>query len=216
VEHTRIPGGWRTEFLLLAATWGSSFLYIKVLDKQWPAIWVALGRVSLGAVTLLLLTRLRREQVRFEKRVWIHLMVAAALVNAVPFTLFAYGEQHGSSIAAGLWNATTPLWVLAATLAAFGEERPSRGRMLGLAVGFAGVAIVLGPWRGLGGGQLLAPSGVRRRGGLLRAWISIHPPVPGEPHRDASHACGRPARLRDLHARSARPARARPNRPHRA
>jgi drug/metabolite transporter (DMT)-like permease len=77
------------------------------------------------------------------------------LFNAAPFSLFAFGEKHISSILAGLWNATTPLWVLVVLLAAFPEERPTRGRLVGISVGFAGTALLLGPWRGLGGGTLL-------------------------------------------------------------
>src|SRR5436305_1452075 len=49
---------------------------------------------------------------------------------------------------------TNQLWVLVILLAAFREERPSGGRRAGVVVGFVGVAVLLGPWRGLGGGAL--------------------------------------------------------------
>jgi drug/metabolite transporter (DMT)-like permease len=146
--------GWRVQFLLLSATWGSSFLFIKVLDRHWPALWVAFGRIALGAITLLMLVLLRRERLRFDARTWLHLLVAAALFNAIPFALFAYGEKHVPSIVAGLWNATAPLWVIVFALAAFPEEHPSVARVVGLIVGFAGVAVLLGPWHGLGGSEL--------------------------------------------------------------
>ena len=49
---------WRAQFVLLAAIWGSSFLFIKVLGEDWPAPWVALAKyarlvssASEGAVT---------------------------------------------------------------------------------------------------------------------------------------------------------------------
>jgi drug/metabolite transporter (DMT)-like permease len=155
VKDTRASVGWRLQFLLLSATWGSSFLFIKVLGRHWPAVWIALGRVGLGAITLVVLTLWRRERLRLEPRLVLHLVVAALLFNAIPFTLFAYGEKHVSSIVAGLWNATTPLWVLVTILLAFGEEHPSRERIAGLGVGFAGVAMLLGPWRGLGHGELV-------------------------------------------------------------
>lgn len=139
--------------MLLSAIWGSSFLFIKVLDRHWPPLWVAFGRISLGALTLCLVTRARGERLAFERGVWVHLLIAGALLNAIPFTLFAVGETRVSSIVAGLWNATTPLWVLIAVLAVFGEERPSAHRIAGLLIGFVGVVIVLGPWRGLGHGR---------------------------------------------------------------
>jgi drug/metabolite transporter (DMT)-like permease len=155
VRARHIGVAWQIQFVALAAIWGASFLFIKVLDKHWPALWVSLGRVALGAGALLLLVALRRERLPAGRQVWLHCAVAAVLFNAVPWTLFAYGEQHTSSIVAGLWNATTPLWVLIVALAVFGAERPSAARVVGLIVGFGGVATLLGPWRGFGGGQLV-------------------------------------------------------------
>ncbi len=145
---------WRVQFVVLSAIWGSSFLFIKVLGEHWPALWIALGRVALGAATLVVMTLWRRERLNFDRRLWMHLLVAAALFNAIPFTLFAFGEKHVSSVVAGLWNATTPLWALLAVIVAFPEERPSRGRITGLFIGFVGVTLVLGPWQGLGHGEL--------------------------------------------------------------
>lgn len=146
---------WRAQFLALAAIWGASFLFIKVLSRHWPALWVALMRVGLGALTLLVIVWLRGERLRFEWRVWLHLAVVAAFFNAIPFTLIAYGETKVPSLVAGLWNATTPLWALLAVIVAFEEERVSSSRAAGLLLGFIGVAVLLGPWRGLGGGEWL-------------------------------------------------------------
>jgi drug/metabolite transporter (DMT)-like permease len=155
MPRVRSENTWKLQFLLISAIWGSSFLFIKVLDKHWPALWVAFGRIALGAAALLLMVALRRERLPRDRRLWMHSLVAAALFNAAPFTLFAFGEKHISSILAGLWNATTPLWVLVVLLGAFPEERPTRGRLVGISVGFAGTAVLLGPWRGLGGGTLV-------------------------------------------------------------
>ncbi len=150
---SRNPHAWKLQFALISAIWGSSFLFIKVLDRHWPALWVAFGRVVLGAATLALLVTLRGERFPTDRRLWLHSAVAAVLFNAAPFTLFAFGEKHASSIVAGLWNATTPLWVLVVLLLAFPEERPTRSRLVGIGTGFVGVVILLGPWRGLAGGQ---------------------------------------------------------------
>lgn len=130
-------------------------MYIKVLGRHWSAVWVAFGRITVGAITLALLVALRGERFPADRRLWLHSLVAAALFNAAPFTLFAFGEQHTSSIVAGLWNATTPLWVLVILLAAFPEERPTRGRLAGISIGFLGALVLLGPWRGLPGGALI-------------------------------------------------------------
>jgi drug/metabolite transporter (DMT)-like permease len=156
-ERVALPAAatWRAEFVLLAAIWGSSFLCIKVLGEAWAPTHVALGRVALGALIVLVLLALRGESLPRGRAAWTRLAIVGLLMNALPFTLFAIGEQHVSSVLAGLWNATTPLMTLLAVLALLPDERPDRRRLAGLAVGFAGVACVLGPWDGLGGEALL-------------------------------------------------------------
>jgi drug/metabolite transporter (DMT)-like permease len=146
---------WRLQFVLLATIWGSSFLCIKVLGEDWAPLHVALGRVALGALFLVVLIAVRRCALPRGLVLWGHLAVVGLLMNALPFTLFAYGETKISSVLAGLWNATTPLMTLLVVLALMREERPDRRRLIGLAGGFAGVTLLLGPWKGLGGDQLL-------------------------------------------------------------
>ncbi len=146
-------GGWRTRFLLLTLIWGSSFLFIKIGVDAFAPLQVALGRMVFGTVALLAVLRVRRESLPVEPIVWVHLAVAALLLNVVPFTLFAAAEQYISSALAGICNATTPLFTLLVAFLVLPDERPSPRRWLGLAIGFAGVMVVLGAWRGLAGGE---------------------------------------------------------------
>ena len=142
---------WRAQFVLLAAIWGSSFLCIKVLAEVWAPVHVALARVVLGALFLVAVIAVRRIPLPRGRVVWGHLAVVALFMNAIPFTLFAYGETKVSSVLAGLWNATTPLMTLVAVLLIIPSERPDQRRLLGVAGGFAGVVLLLGPWKGVGG-----------------------------------------------------------------
>jgi drug/metabolite transporter (DMT)-like permease len=146
---------WHAQFVALAVIWGSSFLCIKVLGEDWPAPYVALGRVVLGTLFLLGWLAVRRTALPRGRTLWRHLAVVAVLMNVIPFTLFAYGETKVSSVVAGLWNGTTPLFTLLVVLLAFPEERPTPRRLAGLAIGFAGVALLLGPWKALDGDALL-------------------------------------------------------------
>ncbi len=145
---------WVPAFLLLAAVWGCSFLFIKVAVEQVHPVYVTLARVGIGALTLLLIMVVTGHRLPRDRTLWGHLVLIAALANAIPFTLFGFGEQRVSSVLAGIWNATTPLTTLVATLAVFPQERPTRQRVLGLVIGFAGVLTVLGVWRGVGGAAL--------------------------------------------------------------
>jgi drug/metabolite transporter (DMT)-like permease len=86
--------------------------------------------------------------------VWGHLAVAGAIGVAIPFTLFGYGEQRVSSILAGIWNATTPLVALPLAALVFRTERLTGRKVAGVLMGFVGVLVVLGVWRGVGGAQL--------------------------------------------------------------
>src|SRR5437588_20433 len=138
-------------FVVLSAIWGASFLFIKVGDRAFEPLQVAFGRCLLGAIALLGALALRREPLPRGRDAWLHLMVIAVLFNSVPFALFAWGGTGVSSVVAGIWNATTPLNTLLVALAVLPDERPERARVLGLATGFAGVVVVLGPWSGLGG-----------------------------------------------------------------
>lgn len=154
--HGRSAQAWHLQFVVLAAIWGSSFLFIKVAVGDLAPIEVALSRVAIGALVLVIALAVRRTALPRDPRLWAHLAVAALLFNALPFTLFAYGETHVSSVVAGIWNATTPLLTLVFALAVLPGDRPTGRRVVGLLVGFGGVLIVLGPWRGLGGSQLTA------------------------------------------------------------
>jgi len=146
---------WQGRFGLLAAIWGSSFLFIKVGHTALAPLQVTLGRMICGALTLLVILAARREGLPRSPRAWGHLAVAAFLLNALPFSLFAYGELHTTSVLAGIWNATTPLFTFPLALLMLHEERLSAARTTGLAVGFIGVLVVLGVWQGFGGQALL-------------------------------------------------------------
>lgn len=147
--------GWPARLLLLGAIWGTSFLLIKIGVRAFTPVQVSFGRMVFGVLALVPVVLMQRSRLPRDLRTWLHLSVAALLLNSVPFTLFAVGEQHVSSVLAGIWNGATPLFVLVVVLIAMPEERPTRDRAIGLALGFAGVLVVFGAWRGLGHGELV-------------------------------------------------------------
>jgi drug/metabolite transporter (DMT)-like permease len=147
-------GAWLPGFVVLAAIWGSSFLFIKIGVEEMHPLYVAFGRVASGAVTLLVVLAVARVRLPREPRLWGHLFVIAAVGVAVPFVLFGYGEERISSVLAGIWNATTPLIVLPIAVAVFRTERLTGRKAVGMALGFLGVLVVLGAWRGVGGSEL--------------------------------------------------------------
>lgn len=137
----------RSRFLLLTLIWGASFLFIKIGVEALAPLQVAFGRMMFGSLALIAVTIARRERLPRQGRIWAHLAVAAALANSLPFTLFAYAERQVSSALASIGNATVPLFTLLFALLLLPSERPTVRRAVGLAVGFAGVLVVLGVWR---------------------------------------------------------------------
>ncbi|MGW7489006.1 DMT family transporter [Streptomyces sp. NPDC054786] len=139
---------WRLRFALLALLWGLSFLFVKISGEAYAPLQVALGRVVFGALTLLGVLVYKRESLPKNLRLWLHLAVAAFLLNALPFTLFAYSEERITSALAGICNATTPLFTLLVAVSVLPGERPNRNRLAGMAIGFLGVLVVFGIWNG--------------------------------------------------------------------
>lgn len=146
---------WQVRLVILAAIWGSSFLFIKVAVRDFAPLHVALGRMLFGTAVLLAFLALRGEHLPRGRPVWGHLAVAGVFGNALPFFLFAWGETKVSSVLAGIWNGTTPLLTMIVAFSMLPDERPDRDKVIGLSVGFAGVLLIVGPWRGVGGGELL-------------------------------------------------------------
>jgi drug/metabolite transporter (DMT)-like permease len=141
---------WQVTFVLLAAIWGCSFWWIKLGLEMLAPVQVAFVRLAVGAVALAIVAFLTGARLPRSLSTWRHLLVVALLMNSIPFTLFAVGETHISSILAGIINAMTPLTTLAVILLAFPEEQPTAERIAGLLVGFAGALVVVGIWQGLG------------------------------------------------------------------
>jgi len=142
---------WRIRFGVLTLVWGFSFLFIKVGTEAFAPLYVTLGRMLFGTAVLLAVLVARRERLPRGARVWGHLAVAAFFLNALPFSLFAYAETTIPSTLAGICNAASPLWGMVVAVAVVSDDRPTRQRVAGLGLGFAGVLIVLGAWQGFSG-----------------------------------------------------------------
>ena len=142
---------WRLRFGALSLIWGFSFLLIKVGTHGYAPFQVTFGRLLFGTAVLAAAMTVKRERLPRGARTWAHLAVAAFLLNALPFSLFAYAELTIPSTLAGICNATSPLWGMVLSLVALSEDRPNRVRVAGLGLGFLGVLTVLGAWQGFSG-----------------------------------------------------------------
>lgn len=127
-----------TLLLLLAATWGSSYLFIAVaLDDLSPAV-ITFLRLVLGAAVVVTLAARERVLARLKGRVLAVAGLGAVQLGA-PLLLIAIGEQDIPSALAGTLVAATPVF---SALITRGASTPVQ--LVGVAVGFVGVALLLG------------------------------------------------------------------------
>lgn len=145
---------WLPAYLALGLVWGCSFIFIKLGLEFLTPFGVAFGRCALGALTLLIVVKLKKINLPKDKSTWRKLWVVAMLLNVAPGILFAYAEVHVTSVLAGIINATTPLATLIVMLIAFREEKLKSEQVYGLLIGGFGVMVVLGIWQGIGDNQL--------------------------------------------------------------
>ena len=131
---------------LLAAIWGSSFLWIKLALRGLSPVEITFARLALGAGVLFVIVVAKGYRLPRSPVMLTHIAVAAVFANAAPYLLFALGEQQVSSSTAGILNATTPLWTVAIAVATRHERSLPAARAAGLAVGFGGALLVFTPW----------------------------------------------------------------------
>ncbi len=137
--------------------WGLSFYFIMVGLQSLTPNQVAAGRVTIGALTLWLLILVLKLKMPKPAKYFGHFFVMGLLNNSLPGLFFAYAETSVSSIVASIMNATVPLLGLLATVFIFREARPKFNQQIGLLIGLAGVAVVLGIWQGTGAND---PTGI--------------------------------------------------------
>jgi drug/metabolite transporter (DMT)-like permease len=170
---------------VLAAIWGCSFLFIKLALHGVSATQIVLARIVLGAMALGAFAALRREPLPRQPRTWAHLAFLGGVANVVPFLGFSWGEEHGATSGlAGIYNATAPLWTLMLAILVLPAERPTRARIAGLVTGFAGVLVVLAPWRSVEGAHLsgqLACLGAGACYGVAFVWTRRFVSATGSP-----------------------------------
>lgn len=130
----------------LAVLWGSGFLWIKIGLGGFSPIQITALRMALGAAALLVILRLQHLRLPSDRGTWGHLLVAALFGNTVPYLLFGIGEQTISSAAAGVINASTPLWTVLFMVLAYRSGRSARRNAWSLILGFVGVLLIFSPW----------------------------------------------------------------------
>ena len=157
--------------VLLAALWGGSFLFMRIVAPVLGAVPTAFLRVLLGALGLWAVVRLLRMPLRFDGKLGAA-MGLGALNSGLPFLLFAAAATVLPSGYSAILNATTPLMAALLGLAAFGE-RLGRLKLLGLSLGLAGVAACLVATACYAAAGFLTRRWITQRGGLDSRLVAL-------------------------------------------
>ncbi len=153
-----------TWLLILGAIWGASYMFIEIgLRDMGPAV-IACARVALAAALLLPVAAMHGAFAGVRSRMgW--LIVVGTVQVAAPFVLIGQGQEEITSSLAGILVASAPLFTALLAVRLDQEERSRGLRLVGVIVGFLGVAVLLGLDLGGDGAALL--------GGLMVVLASL-------------------------------------------
>ena len=137
-------GDWAL-LLVLALIWGAAFFFIHVAVAHVAPLTYVWLRLTIAAAGLLAWMRFKGEKLSLPLPVWGAMLVLALLNNVIPFALFGWAQQHIASGLASILNATTPIWGVVVAHIATSDERMTPAKLIGVVIGFVGVATMIGP-----------------------------------------------------------------------
>jgi drug/metabolite transporter (DMT)-like permease len=128
----------------LAAIWGGSFIFMRVLAPALGPVMTACLRVSVAGLLLLAWFRATGVDPGWRQH-WRHYLIVGLVNSGVPFTLYSFAALHIPAAYSAIFNSSAPLF--GAVFAALWLDEPLTTRKLaGLALGMGGVGLTA--WRG--------------------------------------------------------------------
>jgi drug/metabolite transporter (DMT)-like permease len=135
---------WAT-LLILAVTWGAAFMFIGVAVREVSPLTYVWLRVTIAAAAMWAWVAWKGESHGLPRSIWGAILFLALFNNVIPFILFGWGQTHIASGLASILNATTPIWGVIVAHFFTADEKVSPRKLAGVALGFGGVALMIGP-----------------------------------------------------------------------
>lgn len=131
--------------ITLAALWGASFLFMRIAVPEFGAVALIVARVIIAALVLWPFWYFRESSKSRKTALehWPSLIVVGLLNSSIPFVLFAYSMLYITGGMAAILNGTAPIWGAVVAWAWLGS-RLSISAIVGLALGFIGVVVLVG------------------------------------------------------------------------
>jgi drug/metabolite transporter (DMT)-like permease len=170
--------------LLLGALWGASFLLVKIGVGSVPPLTVTAARLVLASLLLLVLARMTGQSLPKDPRTLLLVAFTGVLGNALPFSLISWGQVKIESGLSAILMAVMPLVTYLLAHIFTHDEKLNRFKALGVALGMAGIVVLIGPAKLASLGQetvrQLAVTGAAVCYGfnaLLARRLAGHPPL---------------------------------------
>lgn len=142
--------------VLLSILWGGSFFFVGIAVNELPPLTIVTYRVGIAAITLWLIVMITGKRPPKDFRVWRAFFCMGLLNNVVPFALIVWGQTQIASGVASILNAATPIFAVVVAGILLPDERITPLKFAGVAVGFAGVVVMIGVPASDGSGLFIA------------------------------------------------------------
>jgi drug/metabolite transporter (DMT)-like permease len=139
--------GYVAPLLLLAAIWGSSFMFIEIALRDLSPAATMTGRLIFAFAALgglMVLRRGPRQTIRCLTEFGRAGVVLGVITTALPFWLIAWGQTRIDSGIAAIGNASMPIFVALLAIRYAQSERVTGWRAIGIGLGIVGVGVLVG------------------------------------------------------------------------
>ena len=131
---------WLADYLVLAALWGSSFLFMRLSAVEFGAMAAAAVRVAIAAAFLLPIVAIKGLLPEL-KKYWKKIFFLGIFNSAVPFACFTFALLSITTGLSAILNATVPMFgALVAWV--WLKDKPTPSRIAGIVIGFGGIALL--------------------------------------------------------------------------
>ena len=131
--------------VILAAIWGSSFMFIKIAVESIPAIPMTSGRLGIAALVGLAVMFAMKQRLPTNLKTWGLMALVAVFGNALPFALISWGEEGVDSGLAAILMAVMPLTTILLVHFFTADEKLNSWKFVGVMMGIVGVVVLMGP-----------------------------------------------------------------------
>ena len=145
-HHTVVPGpvtpGRVALYAVMTTVWGSSFFFTALALDAFTPFQIVFIRMLLATVILAGVVAVIRPRWPRSARLWAHFVLLGLISIALPYTLLTWAQVWVNSSTAIVLSSTTPIFVFLIATLGLRTEVFGIGRMLAVALAFAGVIVL--------------------------------------------------------------------------